>query len=279
MLSLKGEVEKKPLKSSKSVEEKVPEQKKQVQSTSLPTKKVEEVKKPIKEKQVKTEVKKEIPQDQKKQPQKSSMDMASIRDEIRQELRGGKITKSEAVIKEQREPIKRSIPGGALTPHEKAHKDKERPDKSGRSFIKTGIEGLDELFDQGIPKGNSILIAGGAGSGKTILCLQTLAHHIGHNEKCLYVSFEERESKLIEHMEGFGWPAKDYIKKGNLKILRMNPFDITRNVDALLAKQKGELLIDIDPIIWPKGFEKPNIIVIDSLTSIGSAFTGKEDSY
>ena len=58
----------------------------------------------------------------------------------------------------------------------------------------------------------------------------------------------------------------------------MNPFDVTRNVDAMLAKEKGELLIEIDPIVLPKNY-KPDFIVVDSLTAIASAFTGKEDSY
>jgi len=122
------------------------------------------------------------------------------------------------------------------------------------------------------------LVAGGAGSGKKIFCLQTLAVQAGKGKKCLYMSFEENEEKLINHMEDFGWNARDFIKKGNLKIFRTNPFDITRNVDALLAKQKGELLIDIDPVIIPTDF-KPDFIFLDSLTAIASAFTGKEESY
>ena len=32
-------------------------------------------------------------------------------------------------------------------------------------FIKTGIKGFDELFNNGIPQGSSVLIAGGTGSG------------------------------------------------------------------------------------------------------------------
>ena len=92
------------------------------------------------------------------------------------------------------------------------------------------------------------------------------------------MSFEESEERLIEHMEGSGWNPRELIKKGKLKLQRMNPFDITRNVDALLAQQKGELLIDIDPVILPRDF-KPDFVVIDSLTAVASAFTGKEDSY
>ncbi len=47
--------------------------------------------------------------------------------------------------------------------------------KSGnREFLLTGIDGFDELIEKGIPRGVSVLVAGGAGSGKTIFCLQVL---------------------------------------------------------------------------------------------------------
>ena len=149
---------------------------------------------------------------------------------------------------------------------------------SDKNFVRTGVTGFDELFSQGIPKGSAILVAGGAGAGKTILCLQTLNHHASKGEKCLYMSFEESEERLMKHMEEFGWNSKELIEKGNLLIKRFNPFDITRSVDALLMKSKGELLIDIEPVIFPDDFT-PDFVVVDSLTAIASAFTGKEDSY
>ncbi|MFH1066033.1 MAG: ATPase domain-containing protein, partial [Nanoarchaeota archaeon] len=52
----------------------------------------------------------------------------------------------------------------------------------------------------------------------------------------------------------------------------------TRSVDALLEKAKGELLIDIKPVILPDNF-KPEFIVLDSLTAIASAFSAREESY
>jgi len=150
--------------------------------------------------------------------------------------------------------------------------------KKIKKYVKTGIPGFDELFDEGIPSGNSVLVAGGAGSGKTIFCLQALAYHANLGENCFYMSFEENEERLKQHMEDFGFEPDKLIKSGKLKIQRTSPFDITRSVDAMLAKEKGELLIDIDPVILPKGF-KPEFIVLDSLTAIASAFSGKEDSY
>ncbi len=58
-----------------------------------------------------------------------------------------------------------------------------------QDFIKVGIPGFDELFERGLPRGISILICGGPGSGKTIYCLQTLYYGASSGEKCLFMSF------------------------------------------------------------------------------------------
>lgn len=151
--------------------------------------------------------------------------------------------------------------------------------KAGETtHILTGVPGFDELFEKGIPKGSAVLVAGGAGSGKTILCLQVIAHHAALGENCFYMSFEESEKRLVQHMKGFGWDADKLMKSGKLMISRYSPFEITRTVEAMLAKEKGELLIDLEPVIFPKGF-KPDFVVLDSLTAVASAFIGREDSY
>ena len=176
--------------------------------------------------------------------------------------------------------IKKELINVQRKPAEKIAKLNLKDKKGGvKDYVFTGIKGFDELLELGIPQGTSLIVAGGAGSGKTIFCLQTLINKCKEGKKCLYMSLEESEEKLIQHMEDFGWNPLEFIKAKKLKIWRINPFDITRNVDALLAKQKGELLIDIDPVLLPEDCCKPDFIVIDSLTAIASAFTGKEDSY
>jgi len=189
-----------------------------------------------------------------KTKKKGKINVAAIAKEIKEEQ-----------IKIQRKPVEHLAAGSSKG--------------KGKNYVRTGAAGFDELLDAGIPVGNALIIAGGAGSGKTIFCLQTMINHAKAGKKCLVMTLEENEGKLIQHMEDFGWPAKDLVKKGKLKIQRMNPFEITRNVDALLAKQKGELLIDVDPVILPKDFARPDFIVIDSLTAISSAFTSKDESY
>jgi len=150
--------------------------------------------------------------------------------------------------------------------------------KRKRGYVNTGIPGLDHLFEFGIPHGSNVLVSGGAGSGKTILCLQSLITNAMLGKKGLYMSFEESEKRLVEHMEDFGWEPKKLIKKNKLKIQKYSPFDVTRDVEAMLEKEKGELVIDVQPLMFPKNF-KPDFIVVDSLTALASAFIGKEDSY
>lgn len=145
-------------------------------------------------------------------------------------------------------------------------------------YVLTGIPGFDALFEKGIPKGNAMIIAGGTGTGKTIMCLQICNNLASEGKKCLYMSFEESQEKLESHMREFNWDPKELENKGNLFIQRLNPFEITRNVEALLAEAKGELMIEAKALILPQDFT-PDIIIIDSLTAVASVFISREDSY
>ena len=52
-------------------------------------------------------------------------------------------------------------------------------------YIRIGVPGFDELIEKGVPKGSSILISGGPGSGKTTFCLQSLVTAAKKGERCL----------------------------------------------------------------------------------------------
>jgi len=152
----------------------------------------------------------------------------------------------------------------------------EKIDES--KWIRTGIEGLDELLKKGVPRGSIILVIGGPGSGKTIFCLQTLYHTVQKGEKALYMSFEEEPDRLREHMCDFGWDPEKYEKEGLLKIKKYDPLKISKTVEALLEKAQGELKIDISPLFIEEDF-KPDRVVVDSLTAVAAAFVGKEGYY
>jgi len=149
-----------------------------------------------------------------------------------------------------------------------------------RDNVFTGIPGFDKLFNPGygIPEGASVLVEGGPGSGKTIFCLNTIQNLCKKGKKCLYMSFEEPEDRLIMHMESFGWPAREYVKKGLLRVERFDALDVSRSIEALLSAAKKELLIDINPVFFPQDYQ-PDFVAIDSLTSISSAFSGEESRF
>jgi circadian clock protein KaiC len=70
----------------------------------------------------------------------------------------------------------------------------------------SGIAGLDEMTDGGLPRGRTTLLVGGAGSGKTILALQFLVHGArACKEPGVFVSFEENPQRILANAAGFGW--------------------------------------------------------------------------
>lgn len=149
---------------------------------------------------------------------------------------------------------------------------------SKRKYIQTYVPGFDTLLGRGIPFAASVLVCGGPGSGKTLFCLQSMYEAAKRGETCVYLSFEESEERLKEHMDDFGWDWRPLEKEKKLLIKRMDPFAITRSVRALLEKAKGELMIDVEPVVLPFG-ARPDRIVLDSLSAIAAAFVGQEESY
>ncbi|MFA5406867.1 MAG: ATPase domain-containing protein [Candidatus Nanoarchaeia archaeon] len=160
----------------------------------------------------------------------------------------------------------------------KAFKRKDKLKPVNTQWLKTGVSGFDELLDKGIPRSSTILLCGGPGTGKTIFGLQLCYFGALAGEKCLYISFEESEEDLRKHMNDFGWDPEPLEKKGLLMIKKDAPFRVSRTVEGLVAKAKGELSSNFKPLILPKGF-KPDRLVIDSLSAVSAAFTGHEDSY
>lgn len=90
--------------------------------------------------------------------------------------------------------------------------------------VKTGIRGLDNLTNGGIPKGHTILISGQAGAGKTILGLQYLVNGaLKNKERGILLSFEESETELITQADTLQMDLIALQEEGLLKILEFNP--------------------------------------------------------
>jgi circadian clock protein KaiC len=79
---------------------------------------------------------------------------------------------------------------------------------------RTGIEGFDEITDGGLPKGRTTLVEGSAGSGKTIMALQSLVSGARlENEAGIFVAFEETSERVRTNAAKFGWDLAALEKK------------------------------------------------------------------
>ncbi len=116
--------------------------------------------------------------------------------------------------------------------------------------IKTEISGLDEILDGGIPKGNDVLIAGPAGSGKTIFSLEFLCKGAIKGEKGLYISFEESEKAIIRNISEFGMDLPKYLDNNSIRIIKYDPYRFENLTDLLSMniKETGATRVVIDSI-------------------------------
>ena len=81
----------------------------------------------------------------------------------------------------------------------------------------TGIKGLDEITQGGLPKGRPTLVCGSAGCGKTLLAMEFIVRGITEfNEHGVFMSFEERPEELHANVRSLGFDLETLIGQGQL---------------------------------------------------------------
>lgn len=85
----------------------------------------------------------------------------------------------------------------------------------GVQKIATHIPGFDLVADGGLPSARSTLVAGTAGSGKTVLACHYLAAGITESgDAGVFVTFEDRPEDIRRNMLGFGWDIPRWEAEG-----------------------------------------------------------------
>ncbi len=84
--------------------------------------------------------------------------------------------------------------------------------------IKSGVAGLDEMLGGGFFSGQTILVAGTSGTGKTNLAMHFLAQGLDAGETCLYLSLEEQEGNLVRHARSLGLDLLPAIQEERLLV-------------------------------------------------------------
>ncbi len=85
--------------------------------------------------------------------------------------------------------------------------------------VSSGVTGLDELLSGGYVKGRSTLLAGGPGTGKSILTWHFLFDGVKKGEKGILFSLDQTSDMILEDMQDFGFDPKGAINSEDLTIL------------------------------------------------------------
>jgi circadian clock protein KaiC len=131
-------------------------------------------------------------------------------------------------------------------------KEKER----SRRRLSTGIAELDKMMGGGIPEGDSVLVSGASGTGKSLLASQFVAEGIRRGESAIVAVFEEGPRGYMERAKNFDLNLETSQKDGKLDILYLRPLDLSvdetmREILKAVQKIDAKLLV-IDSLA---GFE------------------------
>jgi circadian clock protein KaiC len=81
----------------------------------------------------------------------------------------------------------------------------------------TGIPGLDEIVNGGLPKGRTTLVCGGPGCGKTLLAMEFLIHGIQkYDEPGVFIAFEETPEELAQNVASLGFDLARLLEENKL---------------------------------------------------------------
>lgn len=133
----------------------------------------------------------------------------------------------------------------------------------------TGIQGLDEITNGGLPRGRPTLICGGAGSGKTLLATSFLVNGAEQfDEAGVLMTFEENGEEIASDVASLGFDLPALVAAGKLFI------DYVR-IERSEIEETGEydlegLFVRLEHAIRSTGAKR---IVLDTIESLFSGLS------
>jgi circadian clock protein KaiC len=132
----------------------------------------------------------------------------------------------------------------------------------------TGIRGLDEILNGGLPAGRPTLICGGPGCGKTLMAMEFLVKGTQeYDEPGVFMSFEENERELSQNFSSLNMHIRELIQAERLTIeyvyVDRSEIEVTGeyNLEGLFIR----LALAIDEI-------KAKRVVLDTIETLFSSF-------
>ena len=122
--------------------------------------------------------------------------------------------------------------------------------------LKTGVDGLDELIEGGLVRGDIHLLAGGPGTGKTVLSANIAYNAAVAGENVVYATFEESADYFRRNVRLLGLEVAPLEKEGKISLV---------DLEALKGQQ---LETNVSTLIQATKDSKGTLLVIDSVTAL-----------
>ena len=141
---------------------------------------------------------------------------------------------------------------------------KKTPDRSELTKAPTGIPGLDDITYGGLPAGRPTLVAGGPGSGKTLLGVSFLVEGAQRfNEPGVLLTFEEKADELATDVRSLGFDLEKLCEEKKLVVDYVH-------VDRNEIEETGEydlegLFVRLDHAIKEVGAKRVMLDTIETL--------------
>ncbi|MGN6542031.1 MAG: circadian clock protein KaiC [Ginsengibacter sp.] len=141
---------------------------------------------------------------------------------------------------------------------------KKTMENKGMPKTLTGINGLDEITEGGLPKGRPTLICGDAGSGKTIFSIEFIVKGaMNYNEPGVFVAFEEKSEELAVNVASLGFDLNKLIAEKKIKIDHVH-------IDRSEIEETGEY--DLEGLFIRLGYAIDSIgakrVVLDTIENL-----------
>jgi circadian clock protein KaiC len=122
--------------------------------------------------------------------------------------------------------------------------------RPGARRLSTGVPELDQMMGGGVPEGDSLLIAGSSGTGKSLLATQFIAAGLREGEPGIVAVFEERPDEYVARASSFGLDLETPVQGGSLRMIYLRPLDLSVDetlqeiLDAVRTTGAKRLVID-----------------------------------
>jgi KaiC domain protein len=132
--------------------------------------------------------------------------------------------------------------------------------------VKTGIAGLDEMLQGGLPENHIVLVMGSFGTGKTTFGLQYLVEGLKNNEPCIFISLEEDKDSILKNASAFGWDLSGAVDSKKLGLFKLEPSDAKTTVTRIKS--------DLPKFVKSFGAKR---VVIDSVSLLNMMFSDENE--